>query len=212
MGQKSRMSGKGKEGLFGCKGKLTGDAVVPHVREEIEVLKGKGNICASKQRPQWFSAPLWLEIKQCCRMSDQSSSHLSQPGCGISSPSLCSPGGWHKLFRSQPELLPASSGLDFWLWCFWNRASTFFRNTEEDRKANFEMNASPNEDRLNGYLLVGVLLRGPISPLGPGRGTKPRGTWQAVMLPGAWGNSLMDSAHQAASQHTAASVSVLLGR
>uniref|UniRef100_A0A8D2QJ87 Proline-serine-threonine phosphatase interacting protein 1 n=1 Tax=Zonotrichia albicollis TaxID=44394 RepID=A0A8D2QJ87_ZONAL len=33
-------------------------------------------------------APLWLEIKkQCCRVSDQSCSHLCHPGCGVSCPS-----------------------------------------------------------------------------------------------------------------------------
>lgn len=33
------MSGKGKGGLFGCKEKLRGDAVVGNVKEEIELLK-----------------------------------------------------------------------------------------------------------------------------------------------------------------------------
>lgn len=92
MGWKSSMSGKGKGGWFGCEKRLRGDAVVQHVEEEIELLKWRGNTSVSKMRPKWFMAPLWLEIKkQCCRMSDQSSSQLSHPGCGVFSPSLCSP-------------------------------------------------------------------------------------------------------------------------
>lgn len=107
------------------RGEVEGDAVVRHVKEEIELWK---HLC------KWAEA--WViqctivvgNAAGCCRMSAQSSSHLSHPGWGISSPSLCSLGGWHELLRAQPELLPASPALGFWPWPFWNMASTFSRN------------------------------------------------------------------------------------